>query len=237
MVLYNASTGLGLRNITRFLTNTDTSTYSNIDLDASLNMYQAFFANEILDAMDGWDFQGEVATTDMVALQQEYVFPNDILKIKRIELSYDGTNWYRAEQFDVNQRSKATDTASISRDFDTFNPYVDMFDNSLLLYPIPQSNSTGGIKIWYEKELTNMSDASDEPKFCRAYHKGLAYGAAKDYFEKYLEIGSNSAKATQMGANMQDYIARMKAYYRMKTPDFKYNMTQLYTNYDYGNKY
>lgn len=237
MVLYQASGSLGLRNVTRFLTNTNTSTYSDADLNASLNMYQSLFANEILDSMDGWDFQGEIATTDMIADQQEYIFPSDILKIKRIEVTYDGTNWYRAEQFDINQRRKALDTKSIQRDFDQSTPYVDMMDNSLMLFPIPSADSIGGIKIWYEKELDDLSEDSDEPKFCKAYHKGLCYGAAKDYFEKYLEVGGNATKAGQMGTNLQDYISRMKAYYRMKTPDMQYNMTQMYVNYDYGNKY
>jgi len=237
MQLYSASSSLGLRNVARFLTNTNTATYSDADLNASINMYQALFCNEILESMDGWDFQGEIATADMVNGQQEYTFPNDILKIKRIELSYDGTNWYRAEQFDVNQRMEATDSASIKRNFDQSKPYVDFMDNSLMLYPIPQADSTGGIKIWYEKELDNLVSDTDEPKFCKAYHKGLAYGAAKDYFEKYMEVGTNATKVAQMSANTQDYIARMKAYYRMKTPDFQYNMTPMYTNYDWGNNY
>lgn len=238
MILYNASTSQGLRNFVRFLTNTNSTTFTDADINASINLYQSYFANEILASMDGWDFQGEIATTDMVANQQEYVFPTDILKIKRVELSYDsGANWYRAEQFDINQRRRPTNTASITRDFDTSNPYVDFMDNSLMLYPIPTAASTAGVKIWYEKSLTDLSADTDEPNFAKAYHKGLCYGSARDYFEKYLEVAGNQNKAQLMENNMEDIIEKMKAYYRMKTPDFQYTMTPMYVEYDYGNKY
>lgn len=237
MILQNASSQQGLRNWTRFITNTNTTTYSNADLDASLNMYNQLFVTEILDSMDGWDFQGETATADLVAGQQEYVFPSDLLRIKRIEVSYDGSKWARAEQFDINQRRAATDANSITRDFSSYQPYADMYDNSVFLYPIPDTNVAGGIKIWYEKEVDQLVNDLDAPVFSEPFHKGLCYGAAKDYFQKYIEKNGNSAKLQQADADMQNYIQKMKAFYRKKTPDFNYKVTPVCGNFDYGIKY
>jgi hypothetical protein len=218
-ILYNASTSNGIANQARFLTNTNTTTYTAADLYASINTYYHYFVNEILEAMDGWDFQGEIATTDLVASQQEYVFPTDILKVKRVEITYDGTNWYNAEPFDINMRAKATDTTSITNDFSTNKPYFDCFENSMFLYPIPDAAVTSGLKIWYEKEATELSGATDEPVFAEAYHKGLSYGAAKDWFQKYSEVPANFKKAQTMSAEMQNSINRMKVFYNRKTQD------------------
>ena len=150
MILYNASTSNGLRNFTRFITDTDTITFTNADLDASLNMYYDLFVSEILDAMDEWDFNADIATADLVANQQEYVFPTALLKIKRIEVTYDGANWYKAEPMGVNEVGHATDTTSIREHFITSEPYFDLMDTSLMLYPIPTAGVTPGIKFWYE---------------------------------------------------------------------------------------
>lgn len=233
MILYNASTSAGLRNQTRFLTNTDTTTYSNADLDASINTYYHLFVNEILEAMDGWDFQGEIATTNLVANQQEYVFPTDILKIKRVEITYDGTNWYNAQPFDINMRGTATDTTSIASDFDKSSPFFDAFENSLFLYPIPDAARTAALKIWYEDEVAELSNATDEPDFAEAYHKGLCYGAAKDWFQKYAEVPANIKKAQMMENEMQAYITRMKVFYNRKTQDDVYAVETGYVEWEY----
>ena len=187
--------------------------------------------------MDEWDYQGETATADLVASQQEYIFPSDILKIKRIEISYDGTNWYKAEPMDINERGEATDTTSIASDFTTSEPFFDLMDNSVMLYPIPSANVTGGIKIWYEKLQTALSADTDEPNFAKPFHKGLCYASAKDYFEKYLDTKGNLAKMQNAENKMETYIQRMKTFYRKKNQDRAYNVDVAFVDYDFGNDY
>jgi len=230
MILYNVSTSSGIANFARFLTNTNTTTYSAADLYASVNTYLHYFVNEILEAMDGWDFKGEIGTASLVANQQEYTFPTDILKIKRVEITYDGTNWYTAQPMDINMRANATDTTSIANDFNKTNPYYDAYDNSMFLYPIPDAAVTNGLKIWYEKEADELSAATDEPTFAEAYHKGLSYGAAKDYFQKY-----GNAKASAMDVELQTLISRMKVFYNRKMQDDSYMVSPSFVDYEYGN--
>jgi hypothetical protein len=183
--------------------------------------------------MDGWDFQGETATTNLVANQQEYSLPSDILKIKRMEITYDGTNWYNVMPFDVNMRGASTDTTSIARDFNKNEPLFDLMEDSVFLYPIPDTAVVGGLKIWYENIATELSSATDEPVFADAYHKGLAYGAAKDYFQKYAEIEGNVSKAKLMEQEMNAYISRMKIFYNKKTQDDIYSVETGFVDYGY----
>src|SRR3990167_5167830 len=120
-----------LRGFARFITDTDSSSFTDAQIDGLLNHYYHFLINEIIASMDQWDVQGQIATTDLVVDQEEYPFPSYALKIKRIEITYDGTNWYEVRFIDYNERSKPFDTTSISNDFDKTSPYAEIFANSI----------------------------------------------------------------------------------------------------------
>lgn len=229
MQLFNASTGVGLRNRTRYLTRTDTSTYTDNDLNANINSWNQIFITEILSAMDGWDFGAETATTNIVANQQEYVFPTDLLKIKRIEVTYDGSNWKKVEWFDINERG--TDTANLN-DFTTDNPYADLMDDSLMLYPIPTTNVTAGLKIWYSKLDSPMSSDTDKPSFAEPFHIGLCYGAAKDYYERHSEKPNFADRAQVMTRNLNETIERMREFYNTHNQERDYVLKTVYQDYN-----
>jgi hypothetical protein len=229
----STSDSSGLRNFTRFLTNTNTTTYTNADLDASLNRYYHLIVNEILQSMDDWDFQADYATTNLVASQQEYTVPTDLIKLKRVEVSYDGSNWYPCSPMDLNQRSGASDSTTINSDFSTSSPAFDLMDNSLFLYPIPTANSTGGLKMWYEKEADELSGDTDEPNFQKAYHKLLSFGAAKDWLTKYITKEGNSDKRNIISGDYKDLLESMKEFYNTKNQDRDYVILPSVTDYDY----
>ena len=222
-----------LRAFTRFLTNTNSVTYSDTDLDASLNTYVNIFTTDILDSMDEWDFSADTATTDLVTSQQEYILPLDILKIKRVEISYDGTTWNQANPRDVNENLEATSDTDIDSNFSTYSPFYDLMDNSIMLYPIPSAGVSAGLKIWYEK-LPAVLTGTDTPTFAQPFHKGLSFGAAKDYFDKYLNIGANSTKSQGAMTNLEQYTGKMKAFYRKRNQDRKYTIEPSFVDYGYG---
>jgi hypothetical protein len=107
-------------------------------------------------------------------------------------------------------------------------------DSSLFLYPVPTAAVTAGLKIWYEKEETELTAVTDEPNITEAYHKGLCYGAAKDYFEKYLEVPGNAGKRDRMVQNLNEILAKMRNLYNKRTQDQEYIVTPSYVDYDYG---
>ena len=196
-------------------------------------MWYHTVVNEVLQSMDDWDYQAEYATADLVANQQEYTVPSDLIKIKRIEVTYDGSNWYLATPFDLNQRSGTNDSATIAEEFSTTSPAYDLMDNSLFIYPIPTANSTAGLKIWYEKEANELSGATDEPNLPEAYQKVLCYGAAKDYFEKYSEKEGFTNKRNLMTQNYNDLLERMKEFYNTKNQDRDYVIQPAMIDYGY----
>lgn len=182
--------------------------------------------------MDGWDFEGEIATASLVANQQEYVFPSDILKIKRIEVTYDGTNWYKVRFGDVNTLNTTSDSTTVNQNYQTTDPYADLHASSIFLYPIPTAASTAGLKIWYENEVSELSSDSDEPSIPEAYHKALCYGAATDYYDRE----DDPKRSRYMEGKMEKDLFRMKDFVNRRNQDREYTLEQNFVDYEYGNE-
>jgi hypothetical protein len=115
----------------------------------------------------------------------------------------------------------ATQT-EINNEFSTSEPFADFHENSIFLYPVPTAAVTSGLKIYYEKEATELSAVTDEPVFAEAYHRGLAYGAAKDFLEKYIEVAGNDKKLAMMERNLTKTISDMKEFYNTKVQERDY---------------
>jgi hypothetical protein len=208
-----------LQSQTRFITNTDTTSYSNDDLNANLTRWAHLFTTEIIDSQDCWDFQGEISTADLVADQREYLFPTDILKIKRIEI-YLGDDWRVANFIDENEVSTIIgDEAKITEKFSNEEPYVSLFDKSLFIFSGTIAEKTAGIKIWYTEEIvgvdaagddiTSFTTATDTPNIIEAFQRGLVHGASKDWFQKY----QIKDRAQEQDAELEKIIARMRQFY------------------------
>jgi hypothetical protein len=225
MILYGGNSGL--IDDVYLLTATNSAVFNSAIIQSNINNYIDIFTNEILDAQDDWDFQGQIATANVVANQQDYPFPSDVLTVKRLEIS-DGTNWSLATPVDINEyRTYAVGSSAVSNEILAGLTQYSAFNNSLYLHPIPGSSVTSGLKLWYGKKATALSATTMEPPFTAAYHRGLSYGVAKDWFQK---IGDPTG-AKQMENEMEKIIARMKHYYSNRLPDREYRLKPLIQDY------
>ena len=213
MVLSSGTSGL-VEDV-RWWTETNTTSYPTADITRNLNKWYQEISADVLLSMDEWDVQGEIATASLVANQEEYTWPSDLLRIKRIEVTYDGTNWYRVHPIDIQEPevSIATD-ANINEEFSTNDPRYDTHDNSIFLFPVPTANSTNGLKIWYEKEVAELSSNSDEPNLAEPFHRLLSIGASYDYALKTgLPIANQLLQKLELGR------AKLREYYNNRVPD------------------
>lgn len=219
----------------RFLTGTDSNSFTNDDLTRLLNSNYHKVVTMILKYQDEWDFDDinhtdyPILTTSLVANQQDYTLPvaEKVLKIKRLEVSYDGTNWYKIEPFDINQRGRATDTTSINNYFQTTKPYYDIQYNAIWLYPIPTAASANGLKIWWAREIDEFvtSDTTQEPGIDEPFHKMLSYLTALDF-----GIAKGKANVNQLVTIIRDYEYRLKEYYGAKQTDRNYLFNSVYSD-------
>ena len=228
-----------LRNIVRDLTKTNSSTADGGTIalgdpnfpDSTVNLYLTNAAHlmsaEITQSADDWDFQGDTAIHDLVANQREYIFPVDILKIKKIEISFDGQSWNRAKPIVESEIHQPVSTEqNIVARFVNNQPYFANLEKSFFIYSGTIPNVSGGIKIWYTKEIvgkdestnpyqdlvqfgTTASPATEYPNIAAAYQEGLCYKTAKKFFEGY----GDRARAEDMDNQFEKIIERMRLHY------------------------
>lgn len=212
-----------------FLTNTTNTEYSDSDMSANLTRWAHLFTTEIKDSMDSWDFQYEYATADLAANQREYIFPANLLTIKKVQLKLDGTNWVDAPFFDPTQTGNPISSETdITTNFTNDKPYIDLGDRSMFVYSGTITDVTAGVKIWYIEEnvgqdssdddITSFSDDDDTPNISESFQRGIIYGACYDYFSKF----EMDAQADRMKGRLEGIISRMKKFYGQRAQGQKY---------------
>lgn len=179
----------------------------------------------ILSSMDEWDFDdinngdaGFIKTYNTTAGTQTITLPaaDKILKIKRAEITYDGTTWFRLNPMDINEYSDTSDSATIASNFSQSSPYYDVHGNYVYLYPIPATSVAGGLKLWVTREIDEFttSDTTQEPGIDEPFHEMIAIGASLDY-----AFAHGLAQTNGLAAKFVDYENRIKNYYGSRQED------------------
>lgn len=222
-----------------FKTNDSTSSFTAAQRLASINKYYHKTQTMILQSSDGWQYDDTnktdypILTANLVAGQQDYTLPTSTLKIKRLEVKLDGTNWKRARAFDISGIAGGSDDTSVAASFSESDPHYDVNSGSLFLYPEPESNVEGGLKIWIARQVDTFTSGQYttgtlEPGFDDQFHIMLALGAAYDYLSS--KPGLN---ATPIWQELQDYELRLRQHYGKKNEDEQLSITSAYGS-DYG---
>jgi len=169
-----------LRAKSRYLLGELSSTqYSDTNLDRALNDYLHKAIALALRSSGEWEINGEVATANIVVNQQEYTLPTDLIALKRVEINFTGDEnaWEVMQPLDMRNQQTAISNETTSTD----SPLVRIFDDSLFLVDKPDTAVTAGLKVFYSKEETELSDTDDEPSLEESTQMYLVYGACLDY--------------------------------------------------------
>lgn len=158
-------------NHVRFMTRTNSTTFTDAEILALMKIRQDEIAKAILEADE--DILLIPQYTDLVLNQREYPLPQDMLSsIKRVEAKLDGTNYIKLNELDVTTYGKTINTESeITQQF--FNEegkaYFDLSRKSLYIYSGPITAVVAGLKIlvntWLEPigDLSATNDMSQDP--------------------------------------------------------------------------
>jgi hypothetical protein len=173
-----------------------------------------------------------IATTPLVAGQRDYQFDNiSFLKLKRVDITYDGTNWYRAEPFDsaTYQEGFGNDDET-DTNFDKAHPLYDPKSFGFWLYPRANASDVAlGAKarIEYTRAYDEYvyTDTTKQPPIDRPFHDLIAIGAAlklptlpNDQYQKLL-------------GRYQQGIAELEQYYGTRNEDFIMSITPQLQSY------
>lgn len=241
MQFSDSTNKLGLVEDVRFLTRTDSNEYPTADITRSINAWLHKAVTVILESQDDWEYDDinhtdfPIMTTSLVASQRDYSLPasEKVLKIKRVDVTYDGTTYYRATPFDNNESSSGYGNATNEdKDFNKTQPYYDVKFNSIFVYPLANSTDvTNGatLRVEWFREATEFtaSDTTKEPGIDEPFHRYLSIGAALDYAVAFdIENKNNLAQLAS------DYEARMRSYYGKKNNDKEKVLKSAYINYE-----
>jgi hypothetical protein len=201
-----------IRTATRFLTKTDTTTFSDTDLDREANTVYNGLVLEMVQASGQLNEQGEQTYTDFLATDSlsagdngyngEYSLPSDCLVLKRVEVRYTD-DLIPVKLYDVSENS-SSEFVNYSDGFSEANPKFRLFRNSIFIRPVPETTVTNGIYLEYIKRNAVLT-ASDSPVFETNLHDLIPLGTALRYFMR----------------NPENYNQLIKSEYDSKLEDFR----------------
>jgi len=229
----SSTTSTDLIGLTRFLTNTqdNTSAFSATDIKAQLNQSQQDIQVFVINStMTHWKGESAVKETKLFNGQDEYKFPTDILTIDRIEISYDGNYYYPAvyksiEEFPDAFYNRGAGEYVIGS---TDTPVYYVYDYSIWIDPIPDQDVTGGIKLWFSTNMTDLSSSTDTPVFNRTYHEILAYIAAS----KWCGAKEEWKKKKSLDRDLKSIKRQMKESYTKKILDKRPRITRRQRSFE-----
>lgn len=214
---------------THRLTHTDTNTYTDANILADLNQLQKEMTIAILklqgyrEAFATEAYLNLVSTTGLtvgqVGYNGEYPFPDDFLKLKRIEVKYSGNQSIPTVLYDysANSNSEYEDSGD---SFTEDEPNVRFERGSFFIRPLPDTTVSGGIHIWYEQRQ-DVLVAGSTPALQEDFHRIYPLLLAKEYAQE------NPEKYNQLWDTEIFEIKReMATYYRKKFPYTKTFSTQ-----------
>lgn len=226
--------------IVRSLANKDSNTLTDATLLAFANKYYYLLVRELVGL--GEELYAEIASTALVADQREYSLPTDdtsstfgggAIKIQRVEVAYDGSNWHVATHIPFTEiRTPTILDADIDSEYSKDFPKYYVKDRSLFLVPTPDSDDSvaGGntnLRIFWIKrpnELTSSSSIPDLPKdWLAVLQEGMLY----DVFRKF----GRTADARDALTNWNLGVARMRELEQGIDEEEKYNLRAYPKNY------
>lgn len=226
----------GLFDDINFLLGTTDTNFSGTDKYRSINRWYKDIYGQILRAMGDFGVQETNATATLTADVGKYYLNQDVLTLNRVEILYDPSasdlNWVRATPLPQSEIvSSITLSADIGESFSPLAPYYDFYEYAgspyLELYPVPFSATTGGLKFWYNGNLTELSASAMIPVIAEPYHRILSFGASYDW-----AMSRDQRKANSLRAELDRLMKECIKYYKTRKNDGLPGFVRRATNYE-----
>lgn len=163
----------------------DTLTITRTEVKAFLNIGYAISRNALLSMSE--DYGVRLARAEVKASENYYLLPTNCRKLRRVEVSYDGTNYYRVQRINRNAIEFP------DRSWSESAPCYSLVGNNIELFPTPTANVTNGLRLWYVEDNGDLSGDDSEVKLPNAYtHLPIMYASAMA--KKKLGLDNESAQ-------------------------------------------
>lgn len=228
----------------RELVEADSTSYTDASILINLNLWYHKVVSMILSAQDESDYDdpnhGDYPelTFPLVANQRDYSIgvSEKVLNVKRLDITYDGVNYYKAEPIDSGELGEGmgNDTTVDAR-FTKTAPVYDYKYGAFWIYPRASAADIAagaqGIVQWQRqmKELVagDITTGTLVLGFDDTWHPMVAYGAAFEY-----ALVHQLPVKEDLAAVLVDYEQRLKAHYSRKQLDRKYQLKSAFIDYN-----
>jgi len=221
-------TGLGYTGISSSTNNLKEFTSLN-NIESSKIWHLIFTSNGNWTYDDGNQSDLPFGATDLVSGTSKYALPEGALVVKRIEIKDANGTWFRLDPITLEEIGTK---GNFLTDSGTSNYYT-LTGNTIELFPAPNYNSTGGLKVFFERESVafTTSDTTETPGFASPYHSIIAIGGALAWLKTKL---NSQFAVQQINILTQDYLKMEKAikeYYGLRFKDKKPRVGRAYSTY------
>jgi len=194
-------------------------------------------ANYALLAFDGHEFDDPGYSTTLPSgtftgtTNRDYNLDSSykMLKIKLVNVSYDGTTYYPATPIDSREllaKELAVKDPNIDTHFDKTAPKYDLIANGFKLYPkFSSAEVSAGAKVYVEffrapREFATSGTNDYEPGFDLQFHRLVSLGASYEYCKLYKpELATRLAiDIYGNGGNIKGLLKEMQDWYSSKQP-------------------
>lgn len=131
----------------------DTLTVTLTEVKRNLNIAYKQVVSAVITANQ--DYYMEEGKADLVSGQSRYALPTDCKRLSRLEISYDGTTYYRATPMSVNS------VDDVNMTFSATEPFYYLVGNDFVITPSPSADVTDGMKLWYLENVVDLTDNTD----------------------------------------------------------------------------
>ena len=205
------------------------------------NIWNKIGANYGILAFDGHDFDDPNYTTAPTgtfagATTRDYNLDASyaMMKIKLVNISYDGTNYVSATPFDDAQNlGIAINDPNVDNNFSQSAPQYDLMANGFKIYPkFTAAQVTAGAKVYvefYRAPTEFTMSGSYTPGFDLQFHRLPSLGASYEYSKLYKPELAAALRVDIYGngGNIKGILKEMEEWYSRKQP-FKRRMIPSY---------
>ncbi len=223
MEFSNSTTEDGLiQEVDRLCGSTD-NTFSLKAKTARINQALDRFITLALQSDGTWQFDDSnqtdlpIGVTNLVSGQQDYAFNSAYLFIKKVLVKDSAGTWTEIIPVGMMEDEAANIWTLPSNNSGVPTRY-NKFANSVLLDPIPNYNSTGGLKVVFARNKVAFvsTDTTAVPGIPSLFHKYLCRMAALDYC-----IINGLKQTAGISALIQQDEREIGKYYTMRNKDEK----------------
>lgn len=168
-----------------------------------------------------------IGTADLVSGQLDYSFASELLMVTKVLIKdASAGNWLELQQVDQSQSRALNIYAPPISNPGGVPSTFDLLGNSILLDPIPNYASTGGLKVVFKRNASKFvsTDTTKVPGIPSLFHNYLCrYASLQWAIEKKLPFKNDLAQLVQVDeAAIQDFLSnRDKTIPRRINPTYR----------------